>query len=275
MTSPILTLAGKEISDGLRNRWVLGATLLLAGLAFALTFLGSAPTGQLGVKPLAVTVVSLASLSIFLLPLIALLLSYDAIVGEVERGCMLLLLTYPVTPVQIILGKFIGHLSILALATVLGYGAAGVAAALAGHGDPESWRAFAALIVSSVLLGGVFIALGTLASTLVQERGTAAGLAIGLWLFFVVLFDFALLGALVGSRGAVGAQVFSWILLANPADVYRLFNLTSFDNVRQFSGMAGTWAGGSFSPALLLAVLTGWMVLPLATALLLFCRRER
>lgn len=271
----ILILAGKEIRDGLRNRWVVGATLLLAGLAFALTFLGSAPTGQLGVKPLAVTVVSLASLSIFLLPLIALLISYDSIVGETERGCMLLLLTYPVTPVQIISGKFLGHVTILALATVLGYGAAGVAAAVAGDGDPESWMAFLALIGSSVLLGGVFVALGILASTLVKERGTAAGLAIGLWLVFVVLFDFALLGLLIASKGAVGESVFSWLLLVNPADVYRLFNLTGFDNVRQFSGMTGTWAGDSFPPAGLIAVLVAWMAVPLGLAMVAFCRRDR
>ena len=42
------------------------------------------------------SIVSLSSLTIFLLPLIALLISYDAVVGEMERGTMLLLLSYPV-----------------------------------------------------------------------------------------------------------------------------------------------------------------------------------
>src|SRR3990172_8567280 len=51
----ILVLAGKEFRDGLRNKWVAGATLLLAALAFALTFLVSSPTGLLDVKPLAGT----------------------------------------------------------------------------------------------------------------------------------------------------------------------------------------------------------------------------
>ena len=100
-----LVLAGKEFRDGIRNKWIAGATLLLAALAFALTFLGSTPTGLLDVKPLAVTVVSISSLTIFLVPLIALLLGYDAIVGEQERGCLLLMLTYPVSRVEILLGK--------------------------------------------------------------------------------------------------------------------------------------------------------------------------
>ena len=41
------------------------------------------------------TVASLTSLATFLMPLIALLLAYDAIVGEEEGGTLLLLLTYP------------------------------------------------------------------------------------------------------------------------------------------------------------------------------------
>ena len=55
----ILTMAAKEIREASRNRWVLATTLLLAGLALSLSFLGSAPTGTVGVGSLEVTVVSL------------------------------------------------------------------------------------------------------------------------------------------------------------------------------------------------------------------------
>lgn len=272
--SAIITLAGKEIRDGLRNRWIIGATLLLAALAFALALLGSAPTGTLGVKPLAVTVVSLASLTIFLVPLVALLLSYDSIVGEVERGTMLLLLTYPLTRSQLLLGKVLGHSAIIAIATLVGYGGAGLAVGLGEGGDAQSWAAFGLLLGSSILLGAVFVALATLASLLVRERGTAAGIAVGVWLLFVVVFDLGALGLLVGAQGHVDPQAFSLLLLANPADVYRLLNLTGFDNVRVFSGMAGLAGGIALSPGLLLGVMAAWIAIPLATALAIFRRRE-
>ncbi len=48
----ILIVARKEIQEGLRNRWVLATTLLLAALALTLTFLGSAPTGNVGADAL-------------------------------------------------------------------------------------------------------------------------------------------------------------------------------------------------------------------------------
>ena len=105
---------------------------LLAALALTLAFLGAAPTGAVKVSALAVTIVSLSSLTIFLIPLIALLLSYDAIVGEIDRGTMALLLAYPVARWQVVLGKFLGHLAILVFATVVGYGVAGLALQWAG-----------------------------------------------------------------------------------------------------------------------------------------------
>ncbi len=272
--STIFVLAAKEFRDGLRNRWVAGATLLLAALAFALTFLGSTPAGLVDVKPLAVTVVSISSLTIFLVPLIALLIGYDAIVGESERGCLLLMLTYPVTRGEIILGKFLGHAAILAVATLVGYGAAGLAAAVTGTADAESWRAFAGLLASSVLLGLAFLALAYLASVIVAERSTAAGLAVGLWLLFVIVFDLGLMGLLVASKGGVGADIFPALLLFNPADAYRLFNLTAFENVRQISGMGGLAASAQFSPIVLLAALLAWIIVPLIAAVLVFDRRE-
>lgn len=270
----IWTLAAKEFRDGLRNRWVAGATILLAALAFALTFLGSSPTGLLDVKPLAVTVVSISSLTIFLIPLIALLLGYDAIVGESERGCLLLLLTYPVSRVEIVIGKFIGHAAILAVATLVGYGAAGGAAALTGSADPDSLRAFAGLLLSSVMLGLAFLALAYLVSVLVAERSTAAGLAVGIWLVFVIVYDLALMGAIVATKGAVAANLFTALLLFNPADAYRLFNLTAFENVRAISGMGGLSASAQFPAWLLIAVLLAWISVPLAAAVAVFNRRE-
>lgn len=272
----ILIVARKEIQEGMRNRWVLATTLLLAGLALSLTFLGSAPTGTVGVRALDVVIVSLSSLTIFLLPLIALLISHDAIVGEMERGTMLLLLSYPVGRWQVLLGKFVGHLSILTFATLLGYGAAAAALAVTGAEiDAESWTAFATMIGSSILLAAAFIAVGYLVSALVRERGTAGGIAIGIWLVFVLIYDMALLGLLVVDQGQIlSGGLLNALLLLNPADAYRLFNLTGSAGVSAFSGMAGVAQNATLSPSTLLTALAAWALVPLALAALAFSRRE-
>lgn len=271
----ILIVAGKEIQEGLRNRWVLATTILLAALALSLTFLGSAPTGNVGTGRLDVVIVSLSSLTIFLVPLIALLISHDAIVGERERGTLLLLLSYPVSRSQVLFGKFFGHLAILAFATLLGYGAAAVALAATGTAiDAASWMAFGSMIASSVLLGAVFVAIGYLVSALVGERGTAGGIAIGVWLLFVLIYDMALLGALVVDQGrTVSGGILNTLLLLNPTDVYRLLNLGS-GSAGSLSGMAGVAESAALSPLLLIGVLIAWTMVPLAAAILVFSRRE-
>ena len=112
----VWNIARKELSDGLRNRWLLAISLLFAVLAVGIAWLGAAASGQLGFTSIPATIASLASLATFLMPLIALLLAYDAIVGEDEGGTLMLLLTYPLGRGQILLGKFVGHGLILALA---------------------------------------------------------------------------------------------------------------------------------------------------------------
>ena len=272
----VVLIAGKEIREGMRNRWVVAATLLLATLALTLAFLGAAPAGRVGAGALEVVVVSLSSLSIFLLPLIALLISHDAIVGEMERGTMLLLLSYPLARWQVVLGKFVGHVAILATATILGYGAAALALAAAGHEiGAASWYSFGFMVGSSVLLGAAFVALGTLVSALVRDRGTAAGIAVGLWLLMALIWDMGLLGLLVADQGRiVTAGMLDALLLLNPADAYRLFNLAGLPGIEALTGMAGLAADTGLTPLLLFAALAGWVVVPLLAAAAAFARRE-
>ncbi|MDT6942063.1 ABC transporter permease subunit [Brucella pseudogrignonensis] len=274
--SNIAIIAFKEIQEGLRNRWVLATTLLLAALALSMTFLGSAPTGSsVGASQMDIVIVSLSSLTIFLIPLIALLISHDAIVGEMERGTMLLLLSYPLSRAQVVLGKFFGQLAILAFATFFGYGIAALALLASGQAaSAESWLAFATLIASSILLGAVFIAIGFLASALVRERSTAAGIAIGVWLFFILIYDAALLALLVfDQEQMIGTGILNTLLLINPADSYRLLNFGT-GQAGALTGMGGMAGNATLGPVIMTVTLGLWTVLPLAFSMLIFSRKE-
>lgn len=272
----ILLLSAKEVREGLRNRWVIAATGLLAALALTLVFLGSAPAGTVGAGALDVVVISLASLTIFVVPLIALLISHDAIVGEIERGTMTLLLSYPVRRRQVLLGKFLGHLGILAFATCVGYGLAALALVATDKGiGGESWTAFATMTASSVLLGAVFVAIGYLVSALARDHGTAAGIAIGIWLVFVVIYDMALLGILVADQGRhVSGGALNTLLLFNPTDAYRVLNLSGSTEIAAASGMAGSVQSVALAPLALIAALVAWVAGPMALAALAFSWRE-
>ena len=271
----VLALALEEFREGLRNRWVVGAIILFATLSLSLAFLGSTPVGELKVSRLAVTVVSLASLSVYLVPLIALALSFDTLVGERERGTLLLLLTYPVARWQVVIGKYLGQVLILGLAIALGYGCAGLVLALVDDETAGGWRAYGAMMVSSWLLGCVFAALGCLISALVRQRATAMGLAIGLWLAMVLVYDLAVLGLLMAdTEQRLSAPMFSAVMTLNPADAYRVFNLTTLDGSALVSGVGTLGAQSSPSAGLLLGSLVIWTILPLLAALFVFRRQE-
>jgi Cu-processing system permease protein len=268
-------LAMKELRDGFRNRWIAAAIIVLGILALTLSVLGSAPTGSVRVSELDISVVSLASLSVYLIPLIALMLSFDAMVGEFERGTMMLLLTYPVTRWQIIMGKFLGHVLILSIAILVGYGGAVVVLTLVTGSSTEGWPAYVMMMVSSLVLGSVFIALGYLVSVLVRERATAIGAAIGLWLVFVVLYDLLLFGALTMDKDQlISQQLFSMLMLVSPTDTYRVLNLSSFEGVSEAAGIAGVASEAGLSGTLLVSVMLLWVIAPLMATLLVFQRRE-
>lgn len=268
-------LAQKEVRDGLRNRWVAVSILLLTALSLAMYFLGSAATGSTKVDSLAITLVNLVSLSVYLLPLIALMLSFDALVGEFERGTMLLLAAYPIARWQIVAGKFLGHMLILLLAILISYGGTVLIITLTSDDVTQNWIAYGLMMASSWLLGGVFVGLGYFISAIVRERATAVGAAVGLWLVLVVLYDLALLGALLAdAEQAISEQVLTTLLMLNPTDAYRVFNLTSTEGISQAVGLADIAANSGIASGVPLLVLGAWVLAAMLATTWMFYRRE-
>jgi len=272
----IWNIARKELSDGLRNRWMLAISIVFALLAVGISWFGAAASGQVGFTSIPATIASLTSLATFLIPLIALLLAYDAIVGEDEGGTLMLLLTYPISRGQILLGKFLGHGMILGLATLIGFGCAALAI---GFLVPEIelklliW-AFTRFILSSTLLGLVFLALAYMLSSRANEKSSAAGLALGFWFFFVLVFDLALLTILVVSEGSFSPEVLPWLLLFNPADIYRLINLGGFETSSASVGVMALASDLPVSQLILWSFLLVWVGVGLFFAHKLFSKRQ-
>ena len=260
----ILTLAAKEFRDRLRNRWVLVVALVFTVFSLVITYFGGAQQGQLGLRSIEFTIASLVSLVIYLIPLIALLLGFDAVVGERERGSLDLLLALPITRLELLLGKYLGLAGALTLSTLTGFGL--VALLLFQQFSWAGLYHYLGFMLSSVLLGLAFLSLAVLMSVLTRERTRASGLAIALWFFFVLVFDLLLLGGLVATGGAYGGDAFAWLLLLNPADVFRILNIFSLEDVRTLYGLTSIVPPALAKPWLMGAVMLAWIVVPLLLA---------
>lgn len=262
--SQVLALAGKEFRDRFRNRWVLAVALVFTVFSLMITYFGAAVQGQIGPRSIELTIASLVSLVIYLIPLIALLLGFDAIVGERERGSLDLLLALPITRLELLLGKFLGLAGALTLSTVAGF--ALVAVLLFQQFSFAGLYHYLGFVVSSVLLGLAFLSLAMLLSVLARDRTRASGLAIALWFALVLVFDLLLLGLLVASGGELGGDAFAYLLLLNPADIFRILNIFSLDDVRRLYGLASIVPPALGQVWLMGGAMLVWIVGPLALA---------
>ena len=260
----IRTLASKEFKDRLRNKWVLAVALVFTVFSLVITYFGGAAQGQVGPRSIEFTIASLVSLVIYLIPLIALLLGFDAVVGERERGSLDLLLSLPITRMELLLGKYLGLAAALTLSTLAGF--ALVAVLLYRQFSAVALFHYGGFMLSSVLLGLAFLSMAVCMSVLARERTRASGLAIALWFFFVLVFDLLLLGALVATGGQYGGDLFAYLLLLNPADVFRILNVFSLDDVRTLYGLTSVVPPALARPWLMGLVMVAWIAGPLALA---------
>ncbi|WP_295496935.1 ABC transporter permease subunit, partial [uncultured Ralstonia sp.] len=231
----VATLAAKELRDRLRNRWVLAVAAVFAVFSLVISYFGGAEQGTLGPRSIEFVITSLVSLVIYLIPLIALLLGFDAIVGERERGSLDLLLALPVTRLELLLGKYLGLAVALTLSTLAGF-ALMVVLLWQQFGWAGLFQALG-FVLSSILLGLVFLSLALFVSVVSRERTRASGFAIALWFGFVLVFDLLLLGLLVASGGSFGGQALAYLLLLNPTDIFRILNVFSLDQLRGMHGL--------------------------------------
>lgn len=270
-----LILALAEIREGLRNRWIATAILGLTIFTFSLAMLGSVPIGDVKASAMNIMTVSLSSLSVYLIPLICLMLAFDTIVGEAEHGTLLLLFTYPVKRWQILVGKFLGHIAILSLAVITSYGLAGLYISLKYPTDITEWLNYSTMIASTLLLGSVFLSIGYLVSVLVKARATAMGASIVIWLVMVVAYDFMLLGMVLSDKEQIiDGKILATLIYMNPTDIYRLFNLAGNDAAGLITGLNDLAGTLLLQPLSMLIALLTWIVVPLSAAIIIFHRRE-
>ena len=263
--SQIKVIASKEFRDRIRNRWVIAVAIIFTAFALAIAYFGAAQQGEVGLRNIEVTIASLVSLVIYLIPLIALILGYDAIVGERERGSLDLLLSMPITRLELILGKFLGLSAALASATLAGFGLVGVW--LSYQIGIGALYHYAGFMVSAILLGMVFLSLAVMVSVISKDRAQASGGAISVWFLFVLVYDLILLGLLVLSGGSVGETLFPFLLLLNPADIFRILNIFSTQDLQVFYGLTTVFPISLSNPWLMGAMMITWIIMPLTIAL--------
>jgi len=211
---------------------------------------------------------------LFLVPLAALMLSYDAVAGERERGSLKLLLGLPATRRDVVAGIAVGRGVVVGIATVVGVVASAlVFVALGGSLPVGSFVAFLAL---AVLLGAAYVgpAVGLSAALSTANRAMAA--TVGFFLLTLLGWSSIpnLLRYVLNGFSAPGGPKPEWAVFLD-----RLSPVAAYDAA--FSGYVETGgtlvsAGDAFyhSDWFGVLVLVAWAVVPVALGYRRFRRAD-
>jgi len=141
---------------------------------------------------------------LFLLPM----LTMRSYAEEKRSGTMELLLTAPLTDLQIILGKFFGAMALYVLMLALTLIHIGV---LFWYGDPE-WGPLVSGYLGLLLMGGAFISIGLAISSMTKNQ-IVAGVST-----FAVLLLFWILNWLGDASGSVTQAVLAYLSILEHFD---------------------------------------------------------
>jgi Cu-processing system permease protein len=272
---PVLTIARRELMDAIRSRWVLPAGALFGVLALALSAFGMQSVGARGFSGFSRTAIGLLNLTLYLTPLLALLLSINSMAAEREDGPLEVLLAQPIARSAIVLGKFCGLAAALTAALLCGLGGAGLLIGIAGADTDIG--GYLLLLLRSVGLGLAFLSLGIWIASAAATRLHALVNGVLLWFAAVVLYDLAVVGATAVIGGTLLKAALGALLVANPVDLVRIGTLIHLGGADSFGLTAQALIGflrGPSGALLLTGALLGWIIVPLLGAMRTFARRD-
>ena len=268
----VWTMTRKEFRDAQRNRWVTLLAAMFAVLSLALSVLGLSSLGTIGITGFGRTAASLLNLVLLLVPLMGLLMGAVSVSAEREQGTLATILAQPVTPSEVLLGKFLGASMALVAAISLGFGLSGLI--IARGSGVSQLSVYLSLVGLTFLLGIVHVGMGVCLSVMTRRSATALGLAVFVWLFVAFLSDLGVMGTSIVLK-LTPAQLL-WASLGNPAQLFKLAAIHALHGNLELLGASGLYAVsvlGSWLLPVLVLLLVLWILLPLTAAFQIFHRR--
>lgn len=216
----------------------------------------------------------LRGIVLFLVPLFGLLLGYRAVVAERAAGRLTLLLSFPHSRSDVVLGKAVGRGLVLVVALSVGVlGGAALVEYPFGTVDPGTAAVY---LGATLLYGNAFLSIGVALSTLTASLRRATVLTFGTFFLFVVawpqLDGFLLQG--LEYLNLAEDRLPDWARFLHGAEPSMLYGrvLDSFVTTNRlqsgtYLGVGGPWYLGGETAAVLLF---GWVLLPALAGYLRF-----
>jgi Cu-processing system permease protein len=259
----ITKVAGYEIRDVLRSRWLIGYTIFFLVITDALFRFGGG-----GEKAL----LSLVSLVLFVIPLVTIVFSTVYLYNA--REFIELLLAQPIKRRQVFSGLYFGLAIPMSVSFVVAVCVPFVIHRGIASAQPGT---FGALLVSGVALSLVFTALALLIVARTEDRMKGLGIAVAIWLVMAVLYDGLVLLFVSIMADHPMEKPLLVLMLANPVDLARVALLLQFD-VAALLGYTGAvlqkFFGRSIGVTVTSLALAFWIFAPLLAGMRAFQKKD-
>lgn len=266
------TIASWEMRGAARSRWLLGAGLLYAAGAVALTLVGLRSLRELGLAGAGAASEGLIALGVLLPPLVGLLSGAAAVAGARDTGTLALVAAQPIRRSALAWGMVTGLSASLWVAIVVGLGlVAVILAPVASMSDLPGLAAAALAALAAAIIG---VALGVMISALSSTRSQATAIAAAVWFATALGLDLLLAAVAPGLRFGPGTLL--WAVVANPLESVRLLALLIADE--SALGAFGTYLFDRFgrlgAAGILGTATAAWVVIPTVIAGTALKRRD-
>lgn len=181
-------IAKKDFEDAVRSWWLLGLTALFVAFAAAIMAIGAEFLANEGNTFTSDAVLGFINggFTTWFVPLIALVVAYNAVVGERESGSLKLLLSLPHSRADVVAGKVIGRSAAVGFPLFVGFLVPALIAAIGPLAlSPLTYVGYLLLMV---VLATVYVAIAVGFSAAVGSGKLAVGGAIGVYFVFTVVF---------------------------------------------------------------------------------------
>jgi Cu-processing system permease protein len=254
-------VGARELSEAIRGRWFLVASVSFFALSLGLSLLGLSGAQRSGLAGFDRTTASLLNLALIFVPLLTFSVGALGVAGEIEDGSLAMLLAQPLTRAEVFAGKLCGLLVAIWISLVAGFGATGVIVGIYAGGNAI---AFLSLLGLLFVYSASTLAIGTLLSVVLRSRVRAIGAAFAAWLAFVYVSDLGSIGLAI-ARGLRPGQLFALALL-NPVEQARVAGTLALTDRLDALGPVGIFALDHLGAAGVVTLLHGLLA---ATAIVL------
>lgn len=266
-------LAARSAAETVSGWLTPGLTGVYAVASVLIAFVGLAASGYLQVQDFGRTAHSLLAVTMWVVPLAAVL---TGAIATSDDGELTMLLVQPVSWQTVFFARWVGAAAALTAGVAFAWGATGVIiGGVAGWQDGAGYLAVGGVALGCVLTG---TALGAAAGAMAGRRTPAVVAALGLWFALAVAYGLAAVAVISISRGFGDGWQPALLAALDPFDALRVLGTLGVGG-RELAFGAVTAARDQSDttslPWLLTASVAGWTIAALAIGAWRFARRDR